>query len=207
MSNEFTMSHASSASVDDVSATLGSLFEGSGYVVGKNIGVGATGSAHVVTMPADPANPEVVQQYVLKVCPNDPAFYPEGREKEAENQSSSPTEGEKNPGKEESDPEDTSDMADLQREKRVLARLRGCPHIIQSGEFAADPLNPQTPKRARELTEWLNVEYFENGTLDDMMELLRMMGGEPLPNRILWRFWNCCKYNPKPPFPLRAGIS
>lgn len=96
--------------------------------------MGPTGSVPIITTSTIPINPDA-ENHVLKVCPNNPAFHPEGHNEEAEKGSSSP-EGEKNPGKEESDAEDTSDIADLQREKGVHARLRGCPPYYTVGRIS-----------------------------------------------------------------------
>ncbi|KAK7958241.1 hypothetical protein PG988_013089 [Apiospora saccharicola] len=75
-------------------------------------------------------------------------------------------------------------------ETQVLSAFQAAAHVVNRIALADDPLrNP--PQDARKITsDWLYLEYLENGTFKQMAARLRMMN-RPIPNRFIWRITLC----------------
>ncbi|KAI1339616.1 hypothetical protein F5Y15DRAFT_423851 [Xylariaceae sp. FL0016] len=90
--------------------------------------------------------------------------------------------------------DELSELEGLRREAGWLKKLRGCGHVIQTLDVAADPLL-RTPPGIRSVGSslWLYMEFAPNGTLYDFIERNKELYDRPLPNRLLWRLFMCCR--------------
>ncbi|KAK8127534.1 kinase-like domain-containing protein [Apiospora sp. TS-2023a] len=75
-------------------------------------------------------------------------------------------------------------------ETQVLSAFQAAAHVVNRIALTDDPLrNP--PQDARKITsDWIYLEYLENGTFKQMAARLRMMN-RPIPNRFIWRITLC----------------
>ncbi|KAI1464319.1 uncharacterized protein F4812DRAFT_462735 [Daldinia caldariorum] len=80
----------------------------------------------------------------------------------------------------------------LVNERHALKIMRKAKHIVNLVEPEDDPLDADIEELdPHGLTGWLFIEYLENGTLCDFVTNYSERYDEPLPNRILWRFFLC----------------
>ncbi|KAI1454256.1 kinase-like domain-containing protein [Annulohypoxylon moriforme] len=86
------------------------------------------------------------------------------------------------------DPERSSDVQGLRREKEILMRLQGCKHIVRCRVGPEDPLAPAEEELG---WAWVYLDQIENGTLIGFMQRLKEATLMRLPNRMLWTMFLC----------------
>jgi hypothetical protein len=91
-------------------------------------------------------------------------------------------------------------------ERDVLLTLRGAAHVVRHIDIPNNPDDSQVSDDSdeTEVTQksggsselpadgWIYMEWLENGTLGDFLSRINT-NKKPLPNRLIWRLYMCCK--------------